>query len=124
MTSPPIPKPGNFRPAAATTKALTVTFPKPMDYAMLQRSLWVTGSAGKRVTGTVSTTAEETCWHFIPDRDWQAGAYRLVVEKTLEDLAGNSIGKPFEVDVLHPVQLKVETEKIAIPFEVMKQPSK
>ena len=37
---------------------------------------------------------------------------------TLEDLAGNSLGRPFEVDVLHPIGHKLEADRIRIPFKV------
>jgi hypothetical protein len=36
---------------------------------------------------------------FVPGEPWKAGPYHLVVQNTIEDLAGNNIGKPFEVDL-------------------------
>jgi hypothetical protein len=122
---PPDPKTWKIQAApAGSDDALTVIFPKPLDHALLERCLWVTGPDDKRLTGTVSVSTEETRWHFTPDRVWQAGGHQLVVDKTLEDLAGNSIGRPFEVDVLHPIQRKVDMEKVAIPFEVTKGSAK
>ena len=46
------------------------------------------------------------------------GRYRLVATKTIEDLAGNSVDRPFEVDELKPVTQTVETEEVRLPFEV------
>jgi hypothetical protein len=41
-----------------------------------------------------------------------------VADTRLEDLAGNSIAKPFEVDVFHPVQREIKTETVKVPFEI------
>ena len=43
-------------------------------------------------------------WSFVPEKPWAAGRYSLVIDTTLEDLAGNSIGRPFEVDLFNPVR--------------------
>ncbi len=105
-------------PAAGKTGPLTLTFPKPLDHALLHRLLWVTDAAGKTVAGTVTVTDEETRWHFTPRQPWQAGDFHVVADKTLEDLAGNSIARPFEVDVLRPIQREIKTETIKLPFQV------
>jgi hypothetical protein len=39
------------------------------------------------------------------------------VPTTLEDLAGNNIGKPFEVDLFEGVQKKLSTPTVTLPFE-------
>jgi hypothetical protein len=91
-------------PTTGTTTALTVTFPEPLDHALLQRMLWVTDARGQQITGQVEVSEEETRWRFTPDAAWQAGAYDLVIDTTLEDLAGNSIARPFEVDTFRPIE--------------------
>ena len=48
----------------------------------------------------------------------RADSNTSVLETALEDLAGNSIAKPFEVDVLRPVSQSVKTKYFSIPFEV------
>ena len=105
-------------PPAGTSEPLTVRFPRPLDHALLGRVMWVIGADGRRLDGTVSITDEETRWYFTPKQPWQAGAYRLVAETTLEDLAGNRIGRPFEVDVLRPVQRGLKAETVQLPFQV------
>jgi hypothetical protein len=42
----------------------------------------------------------------------------LVANTTLEDLAGNAIGRPFDVDVFGPIQKKIETDTIVIPITI------
>jgi hypothetical protein len=111
-------------PTAGTAEHLTVSFPRPLDHALLHRLLWVTGTGGVKVKGTVAVTNEETRWQFTPERPWQAGAYHLVGDTMLEDLAGNRIGQPFEVDVFRPIQRTVKTKTVAVPFQVgLKKPS-
>jgi hypothetical protein len=105
-------------PAAGTREPVTVTFPKPLDHALLERLVWVTDARGRKLPGTLTVTGEETIWRFTPTTAWEAGAYHLVADTRLEDLAGNSIARPFEVDVFHPVQREVKTETIKVPFTV------
>ena len=42
----------------------------------------------------------------------------LNADTRLEDLSGNSIGRPFEVDVLRPVDRVVKEERAKVPFRV------
>jgi hypothetical protein len=105
-------------PPAGTTLSLTVIFPKPLDHALLQRLLWVTDNAGRNVAGTVQVTDDETRWHLIPKQPWSAGRYDLVVDTALEDLAGNSVGRPFEVDVFRPIQRQVKPATVKQPFQI------
>jgi hypothetical protein len=105
-------------PAAGKAEALVVTFPGPLDHGMLERVLWVTGEGGQRVEGTVEVTDEETHWRFTPKEAWRAGAYDLVADTALEDSSGNSIARPFEVDVFHPIERRVEPKTVKVPFTV------
>jgi hypothetical protein len=70
------------------------------------------------VDGSLTVGAHETCWGFTPRKPWTAGKYHLVANKRLEDLAGNSIGRPFEVDAVRPIQRKIETETVRVAFTV------
>jgi hypothetical protein len=105
-------------PAAGKAEPLVVTFPKPLDHGMLERVLWVTDERGQKVEGGIDVTDEETRWRFAPKAPWRAGAYSLVVDAALEDPAGNSIARPFEVDVFRPVQRRTETKTVKVAFTV------
>ena len=85
-------------PREGTADPLVVTFPRPLDYALLQRTITVAGMAGK-----VAVARGETELRFTPDAPWIAGPHQLVVETTLEDLAGNRVGRPFDVDTFREV---------------------
>jgi hypothetical protein len=105
-------------PSAGTRNPFQVAFPKPLDHALLERVISVANSTGHQVVGTVAVTDNETRWSFTPQKPWQPGSYNLTADTTLEDLAGNSIGKPFEIDVFHPIQRQVKSETVRIPFQI------
>ena len=84
-------------PAGRTRQPLVVTFSESMDHAMSQRVLSVVGPSGIPVRGKISLSQQETRWLFQPDDPWSLGDYRLMFDTALEDVAGNSIGRPFEV---------------------------
>lgn len=103
---------------AAGNDPLTVTFPKPHDHALLLREVWVTDADGKRLAGAVKVSEGETRWQFTPESAWKPGAYKLVAKTTLEDLAGNKIGRLFEVDEFGPIQKEVKAETAEVGFVV------
>jgi hypothetical protein len=105
-------------PAAGSTSPLAVSFPAPLDRGMLERVIGVVDANGEPVPGDIDVEADETRWLFTPDQPWSAGSYKVLVDSNLEDLAGNSIGRVFEVDVFEPIQRRVLTETVTIPFEV------
>ena len=116
--TPPDPKTWRVTaPKAASAADLVVDFPKPMDFALLQRMIEVAGSAGN-VAGTVSVDKQETEWRFTPRELWKSGAYRLLVDTGIEDLSGNHIGQAFDLDKFQKVTKNIETETISLPFDV------
>ncbi len=114
------PDPSRWRlsaPAAGTSTALVVSLPKPMDYALLLRLLDVSGPDGP-VAGAAAIDHDEMRWTFTPREPWKAGDYRLLVDTALEDLAGNRIGRPFDVDTFDPVSAHISQKTISLPFRV------
>ncbi len=105
-------------PKKGTRTPLRLTFPQPMDHALAQRVIRVGDPAGHLMAGETRLGNEERQWSFIPSQSWRGGRYELVVQTTLEDLAGNNIGKPFEVDLLEPVQRRISNSSVRVPFEV------
>ena len=116
---PPDPRRWVIRPPPAGTRGLlTVEFGESMDRALAERVIGVATARGEPVDGTVSLDAAETRWRFQPAAAWAPGEYWLRVEKILEDLAGNSIGKPFEVDVFERVEQRISREVESVGFRV------
>jgi hypothetical protein len=104
-------------PRAQTRDPLLVTFPASLDHGLLQRALTVSLN-GDRVAGEVHTDAGETRWRFSPSAPWRAGEYQLHASSILEDVAGNRIGRPFEVEELAAGRLRSEARSAALPFRV------
>lgn len=109
-------------PRSGSKDPLTVRFEKPLDEAMLRRVLLVTDSTGGELRGRIEIDQEEMRWRFTPDVAWKAGRHALVADTVLEDLAGNSIARPFEVDVVRPVERRITTETIKLTFDVLPGP--
>jgi len=105
-------------PKADSREALTITFPDPMEHALAQRMIVVTTDLGKAVRGTVVLENQERLWKFVPDNAWLRRKYNLVVQTTIEDLAGNNIGKPFEVDVFNSIQRQLTSQTVKLNFEI------
>jgi hypothetical protein len=105
-------------PPPGTRSPLQTRFPEPLDRALLERLVSVQDSAGGTVHGGVSIVESETIWSFTPESPWQPGAYRLVIGTDLEDVAGNSVGAPFEVDLTAPITTRVDSNHVVLPFRV------
>lgn len=94
---------------------LAVRFPAPLDRALLLRCVRVADSGGHPLKGTVATAEHEQEWRFTPDAPWAGAPHRLLAESILEDLAGNSLARPFEVDLQAPAPKPVPAI-VEIPF--------
>lgn len=116
--TPPDPKTWRVTaPVANSSGDLVVDFPKPMDFALLQRALHVSSGAGV-AAGSVSIGKDETEWRFTPQAPWKAGAYKLLIDTGIEDLSGNHIGQAFDLDKFQTITKNIENETISLPFDV------
>jgi hypothetical protein len=105
-------------PQAGAREALAIIFPEPMEHALAQRLIRVTGESGELVGGKVSLEDHERRWKFTPNNVWRHGRYQIIIQTTLEDLAGNNIGKPFEVDLFEGVERRLSTTSVKLSFEI------
>jgi hypothetical protein len=105
-------------PRAGSDSPLLVRLSKPLDHALLSRMLWVTDANGKDVEGTLTVGGGERVVSFAPKKPWAKGDYKLMIHEALEDVCGNSVGVPFEVDVFKPIPLKPTVKLTERPFAV------
>ena len=63
---------------------------------MLQRMLVVLDAAGNALAGDIEVGQGERSWSFRPHAAWLPGSYAVEIDPDLEDIAGNSIARPFE----------------------------
>jgi hypothetical protein len=104
-------------PPAGGRESIVVTFPEPLDHGLLMRALGVL-RGDDPVHGDIAVEAGETRWRFTPKEAWRAGDYQLLALDILEDLAGNQIGRAFEVDNFDTVDKSPDPQTIRIPFRV------
>jgi hypothetical protein len=114
-------------PTHGTREPLIVSFDEPMDRALAQRLIRVVAgpgdtansgeASGPAIDGEVSLGSEEREWRFVPAQPWRRGPHHLAVTATIEDLAGNNIGKLFDVDVFTDVSRRIEHPSVRLAFE-------
>lgn len=114
-----VPDPKSWRVIPPEKGGLALDFPESMDWALMLRVIDVRGADGP-IAGTVEIDREETRWRFTPHIPWKPGDYQVVIDDTLEDLAGNRVGRPFdrELDRFDRVDRTVTSKTIALPFRV------
>jgi hypothetical protein len=116
--TPPDPKKWRVAsPKAGTTEPVVITFPKPMDYVLLQRMIGVFDPRGE-VSGRIEVTRNETEWRFSPREAWRHGRYRITADNTLEDISGNHLDRPFDVDIFEKVTKHIATTTSSVTFVV------
>jgi hypothetical protein len=116
---PPMPATWSiFPPQSGTVAPLVVSFPESLDHVLLLDRLIIRDARGAVVSGSIAIGREETEWRFTPTAKWVAGDYVIDVATDLEDLAGNSIARPFEVDVVRPISERTHSERMRLPFRI------
>lgn len=88
---------GNI-PESGTTNPVNLKSSYPNDYALLQRVVQVVDNQGNEIEGIIEIKKNETLWEFTPDKSWSAESYQVRIERILEDVTGNNMINPFDVD--------------------------
>jgi hypothetical protein len=104
-------------PPANSKQPLVVKFPRPLDHALLLKKIAVLNASHRLVVGDVAVSDEERQWSFTPAEPWQSTDYELEVDTVLEDVAGNRIGRAFELEA-GETQKQKGPEKVRIPVKV------
>jgi hypothetical protein len=104
-------------PRAGTRDSLVVTFPEPLDRALLVRLLTVQDSSGTHINGDIDVSGRETRWAFAPREPWSRLPHALHVDTELEDLAGNNLRKPFDVAPGDAGAIGVREAIVRLPFQ-------
>ncbi len=105
-------------PTVGTRTPVMVAFPEALDRGLLLRALGVQGPDGAPIGGDIVIGNGELTWSFTPRELWKEGQHHIVAFGMLEDLAGNRIGRAFEVDQFDRSDKSSEPEKTLIPFLV------
>jgi hypothetical protein len=93
-------------------------FRASLDHALLLNAVGVRRD-GRAIPGEVRVDRQERRWMLTPLEPWLAGAYELTALATLEDPAGNRVGRPFEVgEFSRPTEGASDTIAARLPFTV------
>lgn len=101
----------------SSSQPLVVDFPHPLDGALGLRALSVWKDAAE-LPGDARLEREETRLVFTPDIPWTPGRYALRADPVLEDIAGNRIGRPFDIDRRAPGLADAAARPAQISFEI------
>lgn len=86
-------------PRAGTSQPLTLQFPRPLDRALLERLITVVDDNGTVAASRIEVGVAEQTWAFHPKQPWRAADYSIQVGAQLEDLAGNTPARVFDLDL-------------------------
>lgn len=84
-------------PKAGTLDPLLVITDELFEPQIFQRALQVPGIAGQAEAKVIDLKRIE--WRFTPEKPWNPGEHQITIDPELEDMAGNTTQKPFEVDL-------------------------
>ncbi len=107
-------------PTVGSREPLQILFPGPLDHAMLFLAINVVDSGSNDVMGVVTVSEQEKKWSLLPIQNWKPGSYKISVSKDLEDNSGNSIGRPFDVDLFEKTESPESTPMVELEFEIPK----
>ncbi len=85
-------------PRLATRDPLRVQFEKPLDHALVAALLRPIDASGTAIEGSIRLGDDDRVWMFTPTRPWSAALVHIQIDTRLEDVAGNSIARAFDVD--------------------------
>jgi hypothetical protein len=100
-------------PKAGTRDPLVIRFDRPLDYALASDVFQIPG-----VSGVATVGPSETEWRFQPTQPWTSGQRQVVIDMALEDLAGNRIGRPFDVDTMTNPTERITKQSTALTFRI------
>ena len=104
-------------PPAGPTEPLIVDFDRPLDAALGLRAITVRRD-GAIIPCEAELERDETRLMFHPTRPWTSGRYSLHADDILEDIAGNRIGRPFDIDAKDPDQKAMIARAADLAFEI------
>jgi len=105
-------------PRANSKQPITLTFDESLDHAMLNRVVRVRDASKALIAGSISIKDRETVWCFEPTDPWKSGTYIISIATNIEDLAGNSLARPFETKELEVEPLVKVDAELSIEFVI------
>jgi hypothetical protein len=105
-------------PQTKTRQPLVLTFPRPLDRALLSQTITVVSGDEQVIEGRIAIDQCETRWTFTPTFPWASGHYHIRVSSNLEDVCGNSMVAAFDRPLRPGSDLVSEVANRSVPFEL------
>ena len=115
------PNPRRWRievPDGGSREPLIVQLDEPCDHALLQRMFDIRSRSGSGFLESVEVGEDEKIIRVKAKEPWWPGVYHLTVSGDLEDLCGNSIERPFDVDLFEKTERSDQTPLTELEFEI------
>jgi hypothetical protein len=105
-------------PTINSRRPLSVTFPRPLDWALLSDSITIASAHGQPINGRITVEQCEQRWTLTPASPWHAGDYDVWVSSHLEDVCGNNLIAPFDRVFRSGSELQPDVATRSIPFHL------
>ena len=106
-------------PKPETNHPLIIQFGESLDHAMLSRMIAIHAHPDlATLDGKIEISEHEKAWSFTPAQPWTRGKYSLRVDNLIEDVAGNSIEKMFDVDVFEKTEPPTQGAVTELEFQI------
>ena len=106
-------------PATNSRQPLVILFPRPLDWALLSRTITIAWKGEQLIEGQIVIDEDETRWSFTPTSPWAAGSYQVRVSSSLEDVCGNSVIAAFDRPLRSGSDLAYEVADRLISFHLV-----
>ena len=106
-------------PVAGSKDPLVVKFDRPLDHALLEHTLRVNDPTGWTLAGQSTVGSGEQSWQFAPQSPWQEGRHQVMIDPLLEDLAGNSLNRVFDRDLMRSEDAPADDGHISVEFNCL-----
>ena len=111
--------PGKWKvsaPLEGSRGDVVISFDRPIDHALAQKYICISSPSGE-ISGR-AMKVNDTTWKFTPDNPWRKGKYVIVISPLLEDVCGNNLNNPFDLDLSKERRVNsVEPVEIALTIE-------
>ena len=106
-------------PIAGSKDPLVLEFDRPLDQALLEHSLQVNSPTGFTLAGRATVGSGEQSWQFLPQSPWQEGPHQVMIDPRLEDLAGNSLIRVFDRDLMRDEDAPADDGDLSVEFNCL-----
>jgi hypothetical protein len=105
-------------PATKTNQPLVLMFPKPLDWALLWRTITIASEGGLPMEGRIAIDQGERRWSFTPTSPW-SGSYSVRIASSLEHVCGNSLQAAFDRPLRSAGDLTSQLASLSMPFHLV-----